>query len=224
MNTQKEGKDLQRLVDAFARLPTPIISDALDRLGIVGGCVGILPLAQGMKLAGTAFTVRFSPIGRDEGTVGDYLDDVVEGQVVVLDNAGREDCSVWGGIMSRQARRRGVAGTVIDGACRDVPETLAVGYPLFTRHRIMVTGKGRVQVEAVNAPVSLARIQVKPGDILVGDDTGVVVVPHELAAEVLTHAQEIQEIEARIEALLEQGVPLKEARRRFGYHTLQARR
>jgi len=224
MSAKNDDKTIQKLVAALAKLPTPTISDALDRLGILGGCSGILPLAQGSKLAGIAFTVRFIPIGWDQGTVGDYLDDVREGQVVVLDNAGREDCSVWGGIMSKQAKRQGITGTVIDGACRDVPETLAAHYPLFTRHRIMVTGKGRVQVEAVNVPVSLSRIQVKPGDIVVGDDTGIVIVPNDRAAEVLAHAAEIQEVEAKIEALLEQGVPLKEARRRLGYHMLQARR
>lgn len=223
MKPENDPKNLQQLA-AFAKLPTPTISDALDRLGIVGGCSGILPLVPGSKLAGTAFTVRFIPIGRDQGTVGDYLDDVEEGQVVVLDNGGREDCSVWGGIMTRHAKRRGVAGAVIDGACRDIPITLAEGYPVFTRHRIMVTGKGRVQVEGVNIPVTISRVQVKPGDIVVGDDTGIVIIPKEHAAHVLAHAQEIEEVEARIEELIEKGVPLKEARQKLGYHQLQSRR
>ncbi|MDE3076097.1 MAG: RraA family protein, partial [Chloroflexota bacterium] len=84
-------------VEAFSHLPTAAISDAMDSLGIPGQCLGIAPLDPGFHLAGRAFTLKYRSIGQVErGTVGDYVDDVPPGHVVVLDNAGRLDCTVWG--------------------------------------------------------------------------------------------------------------------------------
>jgi regulator of RNase E activity RraA len=85
----------------------------------------------------------------------------------------------------------------------------------------MVTGKDRVEVDAVQVPVSIAGVQVKPGDIVVGDDTGVVVIPRDRADEVYQVAMEIGEAEEGIERLILEGHSIQEARRRYNYHTLQ---
>src|SRR5260221_13041450 len=115
-------------VDAFKKLPTAAISDALDRLAIPGQALGIAPLDVHFRLAGRAFTLRYRPTGAVErGTVGDYIDDVAPGDVVVLDNAGRLDCTVWGDILTAVAHRRGLGGTVINGVCRDVSRAIALG-------------------------------------------------------------------------------------------------
>ena len=88
------------IVRGLGELPTATISDALDRLGIVGQCLGIAPLDPKFRLAGRAFTLRYRPTGLVErGNVGDYIDDVLAGDIVVLDNAGRLDCTVWGDIL-----------------------------------------------------------------------------------------------------------------------------
>ena len=87
-----------------------------------------------------------------------------------------------------------------------------------------MTGKDRVMVEAMNVTVSIGKTQVKPGDIMVGDDTGVVVVPHERAEEVLKLALDIEKAENRIEKAVRGGLSLKEARQKFGYHSLQSKR
>jgi regulator of RNase E activity RraA len=144
--------------------------------------------------------------------------------VIVLDNNGRTDCTVWGDILTVLAKMKGISGTVIDGVCRDVPNILKEQYPIFTRGRFMMTGKDRVMVDAVNVMVSIGKRQVKPGDILVGDDSGVVVVPRERAEEVLTLALEIEEAENRIEEALRQGLSIKEAREKYRYHSLQSKR
>src|SRR3954470_22270981 len=102
-----------------SRLDTTALSDAMDRLGIAGQCLGIKPLDHGMRLTGRAFTILYGPSGKPSGTVGDYIDDVPAGGIVVLDNGGRENTTVWGDILTWIANQRGVAGTVIDGACRD---------------------------------------------------------------------------------------------------------
>ncbi|HZL93221.1 MAG TPA: RraA family protein, partial [Vicinamibacterales bacterium] len=135
-----------------ARLDTATISDALDRLQIAGQCLGIKP-RRAVQMAGRAFTVRYGPIDvAAPGTVGDYIDDVVPGTVVVLDNGGREDATVWGGILTLLAHRKAIAGTVIDGACRDTGVSAELGYPLFSRSYSMRTGKGRVASGSFTAP------------------------------------------------------------------------
>lgn len=211
------------LIENFKRLDTTSISDALDRLGIRGGCLGILPQVPGTKAVGRAFTVRYRPCGIEKGTVGDFLEDVEPGQIVVLDNGGRTYGTVWGDIMTVYAMKRGISGTVIDGVCRDLPKILELKYPIFTRGRFMVTGKDRVEVDTINAPVSISDILVKPGDIVVADDTGVVIVPFERAEEILKIAIEIDEVEKKILEMIEKGVSLKEARKQMGYHKLQTK-
>ena len=106
---------------------TASISDALDSLGMPGSLHGIGSLRPGQRTAGPAFTVSYEPVDEHGGTVGDFLDDVPPGSVIVIDNAGRTDCNVWGGIMSQAAHARGVAGTVINGTCRDVAVANSAG-------------------------------------------------------------------------------------------------
>ena len=212
------------MVKTFELLSTPTISDALDRFGISGGCHGIAPIVSGVKMVGTAYTVRYVPVGAVKGTVGDYIDDVLPGDVVVLDNNGRTDCTVWGDILTVTAKMKGVSGTVIDGVCRDLPTILEEKYPIFSRGRFMMTGKDRVMVDATQEMVSIGRVQVKPGDILIGDDSGVLVVPQEIARKVLEAAQAIEETENLIVEAVRGGMSLKEAREKFGYHKLQAKK
>jgi len=211
-------------VDAFRRLPTAAISDALDRLGIAGQALGIAPLDVRFRLAGRAFTIRYRPVGEvEKGTVGDYIDDVTPGDVVVLDNAGRLDCTVWGDILTAVAHRRDLGGTVINGVCRDIARAVDLGYPIFSRGRWMRTGKDRVEVESMGQPVSLGDVQVRPGDIVCGDADGVVVIPGSRASEVLDVARAIEEAEQAIEAETARGTRLDEARTKHRYHALQTR-
>ena len=211
--------------DQFARargLSSAEVSDALDYFGLPGSAPGVLPVAGPRTLFGPAFTVRFAPVDTARpGTVGDYLDEMPAGSVAVLDNAGRQDCTVWGGIMSQLAAHRAIAGSVVHGVCRDTQEADAVGYPLFALGRFMRTGKDRVQVDAVGGPVTVAGVRVSPGDIVVADQDGVVFVPAGRAAAVFERALFMQAVEARIVAAALDGMPLAQARREFGYHTLQ---
>jgi len=146
------------------------------------------------------------------------------GSVVVLDNGGRENATVWGDILTWVAHQRGVAGTVIDGACRDTHLARELGYPVFSRSYSMRTGKDRVQVESVNAIVSIGDARVAPGDLLRGDADGVVVLPRAHEEAILAAAEEIDEVEQQIRAAVAEGKTLAEARRQLGYHRLQARK
>lgn len=216
---------LKALIKKYKKMDTTCISDAMDRLGINGGCQGIVPIVSGVKAVGSAFTVKYRPCSMvEKGTVGDFLDDVEPDQVVVIDNGGRTYGTVWGDIMTVYSKKRGIVGTVIDGVCRDIPGILKLKYPIFTRGRLMITGKDRVEVDGINVPVSISNVQARPNDIVVCDDTGVIIVPLEKAEEVFNIAKEIDEKEQKILSLLDEGLTLTQAREKLGYHKLQTKR
>ncbi|MFE7243119.1 RraA family protein [Streptomyces sp. NPDC057580] len=209
--------------DVFLALGTATLSDAMDRLGIEGTCLGIAPIDPDFTLVGRARTVRYGPCGTQKGTVGDFIDDFSAGTVAVLDNAGRPDCTVWGDILTEYAHRNALAGTVIDGVCRDGALSRSLRYPVFSRGRYMRTGKDRVQVEELDGPVVIGGVRVVPGDLLVGDGDGVVVVPAPHEQQVFEVAVSIDEREEKIREAVRSGSPLAAARERFGYHSLQTR-
>ncbi|OJI87942.1 hypothetical protein ASPTUDRAFT_50789 [Aspergillus tubingensis CBS 134.48] len=193
-NPKKASPEDAELAALFAESDTPGISDALDKLGIPGQALGIMPLTNYEKVTvGPAFTVRYVPASDPPGSVGDFIDDVAEGDFVVIDNSGRTDCTVWGDIMTQYAGLRGIAGTVIDGVCRDVNRAIKDEYPLFTAGRWMRTGKDRVQVGGVNESVGIGKVRVNPRDIVVADANGVVIVPRHRAREVAEVAKDREE-------------------------------
>jgi 4-hydroxy-4-methyl-2-oxoglutarate aldolase len=206
-----------------SKLDTTALSDAMDRLGIGGQCLGIKPLHPSFRLTGRAFTILYGPAGMPPGTVGDYIDDVEPGAVVVLDNGGREDATVWGDILTMVAHARGVAGTVIDGACRDTALALELGYPMYSRSYSMRTGKDRVQVEAMGVAVNIGQARVEPGGLLRGDADGIVALPRAHESAILEVAEEIDGVEERIRLAVKGGLSLREAREQHGYHKLQTR-
>ena len=212
----------QKLCALFEGLDTPGVSDAMDRLGLPGQCLGIAPLTNYTRVVvGPAFTVKYVPASTPAGSVGDFLDDVTPGDIVVIDNGGRTDCTVWGDIMTLYAGQRKIAATVIDGVCRDVNKAIADDYPLFTKGRFMRTGKDRVQVDGINVAVSIGQTRVCARDIVVADANGVVVIPRDRAGDVADAARQIEVAEDHIRKALAQGKTLQQARAALGYHTLQ---
>jgi regulator of RNase E activity RraA len=213
----------EKALTHLAALSTSTLSDALDRVGIAGQCAGIMPLDRSFRVVGRAWTLRYGPVGHEPGTVGDYIDDLGPGEVVTLDNQSRPDVTVWGDLLTTVAAARGVAGTVIDGVCRDVGRSLELGYPIFSRGNWMRTGKDRVRVEQTGRPVAIGGVRIEQGDFLVGDADGLVAVPAARAEEVIAIALEIEAAEDAIRAAVAEGASLREARAAVGYHTLQRR-
>jgi regulator of RNase E activity RraA len=117
-----------------------------------------------------------------------------------------------------------VAGTVIDGACRDTALALELGYPIYSRSYSMRTGKDRVQVEGTNVAVNIGEARIHPDDLLRGDSDGVVVLPRVHEDEILNVAEGIDAVEDRIRHAVKDGMTLAEARRQLGYHQLQTKR
>jgi regulator of RNase E activity RraA len=206
-----------------AKLDTATLSDALDRHGLNGQCYRIKPRSTEFRMAGRAWTLKYGPAATPPGTVGDYIDDIGPGSVIVLDNGGRDDVTVWGDILTEVAHCKGIAGTVIDGINRDLALCLQLGYPVFSRDSWMRTGKDRVQVEATQVPVSIGDVRVCPGDLVRGDADGVVVIPRELEDKVLASAEEIQTAEDAIRESVRAGLSLRDARVKHRYHQLQTR-
>ena len=213
--------NVDRTVEQLREIGVSTLSDALDRLGLPGAVPGVLPFDPGLRLCGRAFTGQYEPVDDSGGTVGDYIDEVTPGQIVVLDNKGRLDCTVWGDILTYVASSRRIGGTVINGACRDVAASLQIGYPVFACGRSMQTGKDRVRLANINGPVRFGAVIVHPNDIVVGDSDGVIIVAARHENQVLDVAVGIEEAETRIREAVAAGERLDAARARMGYHRLQ---
>jgi 4-hydroxy-4-methyl-2-oxoglutarate aldolase len=211
------------IAENLKKLGVTTLSDALDRLGIAGQCLGVMPVDRSMCLAGPAFTVRMLPVGLTGNSVGDYIDGVEPGQVVAIDNDGRLDATVWGDILTLVAHRRAIGGTVIDGVCRDIEHSIELSYPVFARSNTMRTGKDRVTADAYNVTVQIGGVRIGPGDWLVGDADGLIAIPAIRLDEVATIAEEIASAEAQIREAVLRGERPGAARKRLLYHSLQTK-
>lgn len=203
-------------------LDTASISDALDSLYITGGLKQIKPLLQGKKIAGPAYTVQYEAYQPDENifmNAGNYIDDVPEGYVIVIDNQGRDDCTNWGNILTTKAKIGKIAGTVINGSARDIFDIRKMDYPLFACNTYMVSGKNRTRVKARQSVLNINDVKITPGDWIVADDNGVIVIPKIYLEEVILRAENIEKTEQSILNMISNGKKLEEARTLFRYDT-----
>ena len=179
----------------LARLDSCAISDALDTLGLAGATVGLGPLwAVPAPVAGRVRTVLAGP--RESGRPAQHIaaaaiEAAGEGDVLVIANGGRMDVSSWGGILTLAARRRGIGGVVIDGACRDIAESEELGFPVFGRAVVPVSARGRIVQLAMEEPIQVAGTAVSPGDAVLADRNGVVFIPAADLDRVLALAERI---------------------------------
>lgn len=216
--------DIGRELAAFG---TSAVSDALDLLGVSGALWGATRQSGSGTVVGPAFTVGFEAVAEGErAAAADYIDDVPPGSVVVLAGDGSR-CTVWGDILTEVAVARGVAGTVIDGYCRDIDGIRALDYSVWARGAFMRSGKNRARMVAAQQPVTIGadgdRITVRPGDLVTADGSGVVVVPADLVAEVADTVTRVADVEAGVLAEVRAGVPLRVARANHGYHDVARR-
>lgn len=214
MTTNDPGDDPGFLARC-ARLSTSTWSDALDECGIAGVIEGLAQRGGSGRFAGAAVTVKHTtgPLGRYDKAdfgVGRMLDAVGPGQVLVVDMDGAA-VSTCGGLASGAAKKKGVAAIVIDGACRDLDEVRATGLWLASRHVTPTTGKTRVKLQAIGAPVTIGGIGIEAGDLIVGDDTGIVRIPRTDALRVLEVAEAKLAEDHAVERGLKSGQSFAEA-------------
>lgn len=208
--------------DIVARLGaiyTSTLSNALEDIGLDNVILGLAPVAPGTRLAGRARCVLqvTGAAGAFPGSdfrVGDMIDAAQPGEVVVVANGG-QCVSSWGGTASFAARRKGVAGLVVDGGVRDREEMIEHGFPVFSRHWVPTTGRTRIRVVEIGGTVSISGQRVATGDIIVADGTGMVCVPQERAEEVLTVAEALADEDAQATREIESGLTFAEAMKKF---------
>ncbi|MBS0535973.1 MAG: RraA family protein [Proteobacteria bacterium] len=172
-------KPAPELIEAFRGASTSIISDNLARLP---GAVGIKPFHKGGPLVGVAFTVRTRP--GDNLAIHMALELVGPGDVIVVDGGGDESRALVGEIMLNIAKYRGAAGYVIDGAVRDAGALAQSEFPIFARSAIH-RGPYKSGPGEINVPVSIGGSVIAPGDIVVGDEDGIVAFPQSIALSLL---------------------------------------
>ena len=181
------------IIERLKALSSCEVSDGLHACGLPqDGLPGIRPLDPKSKVIGRAFTVSFST-SKDAKRI-DYMVDVKPGDVIVLANEGRTNCSVWGGLRSVAAMERGAVGTVIHGVYRDLLEHPELGYDVFGLGPTIVGGSsGRVVPSDFGKRVMIGDVLVSPGDFLIGDASGVAIIPKDRAEEVVAASEAILE-------------------------------
>jgi len=193
---------------------TGTTSDALDQCDIAGVVPGSLLKATdpGARIVGQAITVRNRLVSARRNVSG--LADIEAhnlaepGDVLVVQ--GVPNVSSMGGVSASVGKRQGEAGAIVDGAVRDIDHSRAIGYPVWCSSVTPVTGKWRIETMAVNDPVHIAGIEVKPGDLVLADECGVCFVPYARASEVLAIAERLAASEKLRLQKLEAGIPLAE--------------
>ncbi len=186
-------------------LSSGLLSDALGKTGAMHHDMQCR--SANCRLAGAAFTVRVHPA--DILMVGKAVSTCPPGQVLVIDGHGELNTALWGGIITVAARRKGLAGVVIDGAIRDRAEISRDSFPVFARAVVPNAG-GAEYAGEMDIPVPCGGVVVTPGDWLVGDQDGVTVVPAPRLDDALAKAERLLEVEEKIQAQVEQGKDLAE--------------
>lgn len=190
------------------------VSDALDTLGLPGAVTGIGPLwPVTAPVTGRVRTVLAGPRRSDrpaQHIAAAAIEAAGPGDVLVIANAGRADVSCWGGILTLAARRRGIAGVVIDGACRDIAESAEQGFPVFGRAVVPVSARGRIVQLAMDEPVDIAAVTVSPGDAVLADVNGVVFIQAGSLDRVVLLAERITARERQMADAILAGQPVTE--------------
>jgi 4-hydroxy-4-methyl-2-oxoglutarate aldolase len=211
------------IVERLLKLDTCAVADGMDRLGLMGATYGVRPMWPCPKIVGRAVTMKIKPVGLDKpkqhlGTLP--IDAAQPGDVIVIDNGGRPDTSCWGGLLALAAKTKGISGVVIDGACRDIDESRDVGFPVYARGAVPMTARGRVMQETYNQEIEFAGVQVHPGDLVIADGSGVVIIPRSKEEEIVRAAETVAATEARMAEGIRQGMSVLEVLEKLGYEQM----
>jgi regulator of RNase E activity RraA len=206
-------------VARLGRLYTSTLSNALEDVGQDGVILGLAPVAPGLRLVGRAVAVLqiTGPAGAFPGSdfkVGAMIDAAGPGDVVMVANGGHP-VSSWGGTATYAAKLKGIAGLVVDGGVRDREEMIEHGLPVFARHLVPTTGRGRIRVVEIGGTVTVAGQRVATGDVIVADGTGIVCVPQHKAEQVLEIAEGLAADDAQAMAEITAGLTFAQAMAKF---------
>ncbi len=218
---QRQNGPPQEILRGFKDLlkiysPSCVVADSQERAGVMRSY--IKPLTTEARFVGPALTVRLEP-----GNQVDCLDALSvaqAGDVIVVDAAGETETSIWGGLMSGLCMMKGVVGAVIDGAMRDTDETRDLGFHIFSKAIVPRSThtpySGRMEPIEINVPIQCAGMLVNPGDLILADEIGVVVIALENAAQVLEKARVLAENEEKTRRKIREGKTVEELLAEFG--------
>lgn len=210
-------------VARLRRLDLCDLSDALDALGLTPSVTGLRPVTVLKPIAGRAITAKLEA-GPPPGGAGRHLGTAAieaggPDDVIVMEQRTGLDAAAWGGILSRAARHRGIAGTIVEGPARDIEEAAALGYAVYARTTTARTARGRIHEASFQVPVRLGDAELKPGDYVAADRSGAVVIAADDIARVLDKAEEIARKSEAMAAAVDAGDPVSEVMGR-SYETM----
>ena len=215
------------IIERLAKLDTCALSDALDSLNLKGATWGVRPMWQCPRIAGRAVTMKIKPAGLEQpkqhlGTAP--IEAAQPGDIIVIDNAGKLEFSCWGGLLALSAKLKGLSGVVIDGASRDIDEARDLKFPVYARGAVPMTARGRVVQESYNQEIQFAGVQCRPGDLVIADWSGVVIVPQEKEDDVVAAAESIYAKEQEMAAGIRKGYSGLEMLEKLGYEQMLKKR
>lgn len=212
----------KELCDRYEKVTTAMVNDVLREMNILYQTlpVNILPLREEMKVAGIAFTLKGSKnldITDEMEQRAQMLESIEPDSICVWDTCGDDESAQWGEIMTMASINRGCRGAIVDGGVRDTDMVLAQNFPVWCKYRTSNGMMGRFRMIGWQVPIQVGQVQIFPGDIIVGDIDGVIVVPRKLAYDVLIRAEEIRDNEVEIKEMVNSGMKPTEVVANGGY-------
>lgn len=212
----------KELLQRFEQLYTGAVNDVLREFCLLNQALPghIVPLREYRTVAGFAFTVKSAPNAMISGEMEfrtQMLDELHEDAFVVWDTSKDEKATLWGGVMTATAKGLKVKGACIDGGIRDTHQILEADFPVFYKYRISNGSLGRCLITHYQVTLMIGDVLIKPGDIILGDIDGVLVVPRDIAYDVLLRAEEIKENEKVIFGWVHEGQSIQEIKEKGGY-------
>jgi 4-hydroxy-4-methyl-2-oxoglutarate aldolase len=211
------------IIERLSKLDTCAVSDALDSLALKGATWGIGPLWQCPRIVGRAVTMKIKPAGLQQPTqhLGTApIEAANPGDIIVIDNGGQLQFSCWGGLLALSAKLKGISGVVIDGACRDIDEARELSFPVYARGAVPMTARGRIMQESFNQEIQFGGVQCHPGDLVIADGSGVVIIPKQKEEEVVGAAEGIYQKEQEMAAGIRKGYSGLEMLEKLGYEQM----
>ena len=210
------------LLSRFERLYSGAVNDVLREHGLLDQALphNIVPLREYRTVAGFAFTVKSAPNCMITGEMEfrtQMLDALGENAFVVWDTSRDEKATLWGGVMTATAKKIGVKAACIDGGIRDTHQILEAEFPVFYRYRHSNGSLGRCLITHYQIPIRIGDVDVKPGDVILGDVDGVLCVPRSIACDVLLRAEEIKTNEKEIFGWVAEGRSARDITDKGGY-------
>jgi 4-hydroxy-4-methyl-2-oxoglutarate aldolase len=212
----------KEVLKRFEELYTGAVNDVLREFCLLDQALPghIVPLREYRTVAGIAFTVKSAPNAMIRGEMdfrAKMLDAMHEDAFIVWDTSGDEKATLWGGVMTATAKGMKLKAACIDGGIRDTHQILEADFPVFYKYRISNGSLGRCLITHYQVTLRIGDVTVKPGDIVLGDVDGVLLVPRDIAYDVLVRAEEIKENEKKIFGWVKEGQTVKEITEKGGY-------